>query len=79
MFKNSVIALTTAALLVGAAAPAFADSFDSDLALARLQEQGINATAAEEWGDLVRAFVVTPEGRSVMQFYSTDTLSPVSL
>lgn len=78
MIKNTVIALVAAATLAGAAAPAFAEGFDSDLAVARLQDQGVNASDAEEWGDLVRAYVTNADGQTVMQFFTADTLTPVA-
>ena len=99
MIKNTVIALVTAAALVGAAAPAFAETnstigFDDfngeesdqsgyDTAaqniLSRLQAQGVNATAVESWGGLVRAYVTLEDGRQVMQFFAPDTLQQVAL
>lgn len=47
--------------------------------LARLQDQGINATAVEDWGGLVRAYVTLEDGRQVMQFFAPDTLQQVAL
>ena len=67
MIKKTIIALVAAASLAGVAAPAMADAFGdgssemreftADSILIRLQNQGVNATSVEEWGDLVRAFV----------------------
>ncbi len=83
MIKKSVIALVASAALASISAPAFAieDSprFDTDYVLSKLQSQGIAATDVEEWGELVRAYVVTAEGRQVMQFFDADTLQPVQL
>ncbi|MBB4052276.1 hypothetical protein GGR20_001919 [Devosia subaequoris] len=90
MIKNSVIALVTAAALVsGAALPAMAaaapvaaaeeNDFDSDYVLAQLQDQGVNATAVEEWGSYVRAYVVGADGNETMQFFHPVTLSPANI
>ncbi|MCS6758815.1 MAG: hypothetical protein MO852_07115 [Candidatus Devosia euplotis] len=60
MIKNTLIAIVTAATLLGAAAPAFADtsasgdSYDiiddnADGIVASLQAQGINASSVEDW------------------------------
>ena len=84
--KNTIIALVTAATLVGAASPAFAaqsltsdSSFDNNTIISRLNDQGVKASAVEEWGDLVRAYVTLEDGTKTMQFFSNDTLTPVSL
>ena len=96
MIKNTVIALLTAATLVGVAAPAFAESGggqsdfneeDNSSAyntaaqniLSRLRDQGVNATSVEQWGGLVRAFVVQEDGRQVMQFFAPGSLQQVAL
>ncbi|WP_108462752.1 hypothetical protein [Devosia naphthalenivorans] len=98
MIKNTVIALVTAATLVGAAAPAFAESdggiglsdfneednsssYDTAAQniLSRLRDQGVNATSVEQWGGLVRAFVVQEDGRQVMQFFAPGSLQQVAL
>ena len=92
MIKNSVLALATAALVAGAALPAFAntgsisddtfystDEVDSDYTLLRLKEKGIDAVSVEEWNGLVRAFVTQDDGREVMQLFDADTLTPVQL
>jgi hypothetical protein len=56
------------------------DNFlDTHNVLARLHEQGINATEVESWGTLVRAFVVQPDGTQVSQLFTRDTLKPVTL
>jgi len=89
MIKNTVIAILTAATLLGAAAPAFADtnasgdSYDilddnSDAILASLQAQGINASSVEDWGTLVRAYVTQADGSQVMQYFDANTLGPVT-
>lgn len=51
----------------------------TQLILVRLQEKGINATAVEDWGGLIRAFVTQEDGRQVMQLFTPDTLEPVAL
>lgn len=89
MIKNSVIALITAAALAGVAAPAMAApslegngpdaGFDYQHKLTVLQQQGVNATSIEEWGDnVLRAYVVTDNGTQVMQFFDKDTLAPLA-
>ena len=47
--------------------------------LSRLQDKGINATAVENWGGLVRAYVTLEDGRQVMQLFAPDTLNQVTL
>ena len=47
--------------------------------LARLQQQGVNATEVESWGSLVRASVIQPDGSRVSQLFDRDTLKPVTL
>lgn len=90
MIKNSLIALIAATTMIGAAAPAMAASafgddtpemreFVADTILTRLQQQGVNATSVEEWGDLVRAFVTQADGSRTMQLFTAGTLQPVSL
>lgn len=92
MLKNTVIALVTAASVAGFAAPAFADNdgifgagspewqqFAADSIVSRLQDQGVNATAVEDWSGLVRAYVTLEDGTQVMQFFTPDTLEPVAL
>lgn len=82
MIKNSVIALVTATTLIaGAAMPAMAATtdFDSDYVLAQLQQQGVPATAVEEWGDYVRAFVVGADGTETMQLFTPVTLTPANI
>ena len=89
MIKNTLIAIVTATALLGAAAPAMAGAFgDGDLdahetiadtILANLQEQGVQATAVEEWGNLVRAYVIEADGTQTMQFFSPVTLQPVGI
>ncbi|WP_375451177.1 hypothetical protein [uncultured Devosia sp.] len=91
MIKTSIIALVTVASLAGIAAPAFAATsllettindrteWSSQDALVRLQQQGVRATAAEDWGHLVRADVTLEDGTQVTQFFDRDTLKPVSL
>ena len=62
MIKTFTLALTTAALVAGAALPAFADTNSNetdksyltgevanDYTLVRLQEKGINASSVEDW------------------------------
>lgn len=95
MIKSSILALVAVAAMGSVAAPAFAaaslstgnDSFTRDdgnrlnagNVLARLQAQGVNATAVETWGTVIRAFVTLPDGRQVSQLFTPDTLKPVAL
>lgn len=94
MIKNSILALTTAALVAGVALPAFAaqapDETDNDngyltgevandYTLLRLHEKGINATSVEDWNGLVRAFVTKEDGTQAMQLFDADSLAPVGL
>ncbi len=83
MIKKSVIAVATAAALAGVAIPAMAiestASFDADYVLYQLQSQGVTATAVEEWGTVLRAFVTTADGRQVMQYFDASTLQQVQL
>ena len=89
MMKSSLIALVTAATIAGAlpavAAAPFGDGdadsreWRAETILVRLQDKGVNATAVEEWGSLVRAYVEQPDGTEVMQFFTPDTLTPVAL
>lgn len=95
MIKNSILALTTAALVAGVALPSFAapipveasdvdtsyltDKVANDYTLLRLQEKGVKATAIEEWNGLIRAFVVQDDGTQAMQFFDADSLAPVQL
>lgn len=90
MIKNIALAAVAVLGVAGVSAPAFADSsltsqtsisaaFDSTTILARLQSQGVPATSVEEWGDYVRAFVPGANGGEVMQFFTTDSLTPVQL
>lgn len=95
MIKNSLIALTTAALVAGLALPTFAaqapaeagdvdnsyltDEVANDYTLLRLHEKGINAASIEEWNGLVRAYVIQEDGSQAMQLFDADTLAPVGL
>lgn len=91
MLKNTVIALVAAVAVAGAAAPAMADTeglfygssdwqqFQQDSIVARLQQQGVNATAVEEWSGLVRAYVTQSDGTQTMQFFAPGSLQPVEL
>lgn len=90
MIKNTLVALMTVAAISGAAAPAFAYSLAEDHestdayfshrdVLARLHEQGIEATSVESWGGLIRAFVKQDNGTVKQEFFAPITLAPVSL
>ena len=47
--------------------------------LSRLRAQGVNATAVENWGGLVRAYVTVEDGHQIMQFFVPETLKQVAL
>lgn len=91
MIKNSLIALVAVASLASVTVPAYAEGdvfgdgsgemsdFVADSIVSRLQAQGINATDVEEWGGLIRAFVVLEDGSQAMQLYTPDLLEPVAL
>tara|TARA_R110002020_G_scaffold32777_4_gene100413 strand:+ start:600 stop:869 length:270 start_codon:yes stop_codon:yes gene_type:complete len=89
MIKNTLLALVAVASL-GAVAPAFAndsasgDSYDAlddngPAIVNRLQAQGIDATAVEDWGNQVRAYVTLEDGTQVMQYFDLNTLQPVNI
>jgi len=88
MIKNTLLALV-AVVSLGAAAPAFADenasgdSYDvlddtSAAIVTRLQAQGVDASAVEDWGTSVRAYVTLEDGRQAFQYFDPDTLQPVA-
>ena len=89
MIKNTLIAIVTATALLGAAAPAMAGAFGdgdfdaretvADNILVNLQAEGVNATSVEEWGNLVRAYVIQADGTQTMEFYTPVTLQPVAI
>ena len=89
MIKNTLIAIVTATALLGAAAPAMAGAFGdgdfdaretvADNILVNLQAEGVNATSVEEWGNLVRAYVIQADGTQAMEFYTPVTLQPVAI
>lgn len=90
MIKNTVIALVATAAMLGAAAPAFADTafgdnittemrdFMQDSVVAQLNEKGINATEVEDWSGLVRAYVTQEDGSQTMQFFTPGSLEQVT-
>ena len=88
MNKSIILALPTASLL-GMAAPALAAPFGNGDADARdfaafgilstLQQRGVEATAVEEWGDYVRAYVTNDDGTQSMQLFEPVTLKQVKL
>jgi hypothetical protein len=88
MIKNVLATALVSVALLGAAAPAFAatydvtaneQSYDFDNALAVLQSSGVKAESVEIWGDVVRAYVTLDNGTQAMQFFDKDTLTPVTL
>jgi len=40
----------------------------------RLREIGVEAQSVERWNGCMRAFVKTPDGRNIMEFYDPVTL-----
>lgn len=88
MIKNTVIVLATAAAVAGISLPAMAsgsliatseNSFDPDYVIAQLKDQGVNATAVEEWGDYVVAYVTGADGKQTLAYFTPTTLQPVNL
>ena len=51
------------------------DTFTVEKALA---DRGVNAERVEEWGSLVRAFVVQEDGKLAMQFFDRDSLQAIN-
>ena len=91
MIKTTLLALVAAASVASFAAPAFADAgsafgdgsedsreFAEDTILTRLQQQGVRATSVEEWGTLVRAFVIHEDGTQGMQLFTAGSLTPIN-
>ena len=88
MNKKIALALTTAAM-IGVAAPTFASplgngdqetrDFKAWSIQTELQQNGVNATGVEEWGDYIRAYVTQPDGSQTMQFFDPITLQQVQL
>jgi len=88
MIKTSLVALATAAALVGVSVPAMADTngdgtdnyrWDAQIAQIELRQQGVNATDVDDWNGLWRAFVIDENGSQSMQFFDKTTLAPVAL
>lgn len=91
MIKNSVIALVSAAALAGIAVPVIAappppepveeasETFNAEYVQYQLEAQGVNASAVEQWGSYIRAYVTGPDGRVTMQFFHEDTLAPANI
>lgn len=82
MTKKSVVTLAAVAALASIAVPAMAydssSSFDEDYVLHELQAQGVNATRVDEWGERLRAFVTTEDGRQILQYFEPVTLQPAN-
>lgn len=78
------LSLTLALLTVPAAASAGSPTSDHDIfghwyfsAEAALAEQGITASAIEEWGDVVRVETKNDAGKRIILFVDKDTLRPI--
>ena len=92
MFKKSMIALGTVAVLAVSALPALA-STDSvfgnndytqidgaKLAVQQqLQQKGIKATSVDEWGGYVRVDVKLADGTTAVRFFEPVGLTPVDV
>lgn len=92
MIRNTIAALVATVALAGVTAPAFADAggaFGTGSSEARewratsialnLAREGYNVTGVEEWGSLVRAFVIQDDGTQAMMFFDPISLNPVAL
>lgn len=93
MIKNKLIALAAAATIAGLAAPAFAEptplqndndtenawsQFTQYSILTSLHQRGVEATAVEQWGPYLRAYVTNPDGTVQQQFFDPDTFAPIN-
>lgn len=54
-------------------------AFTADSVLAQLRQNGINASAVEDWGGLIRAYVTLTDGSEAMQFFRPGSLERVLL
>ena len=92
MIKTTLLALVAAAGIAGAAVPAYADTYavfgngsdemqdlQADSVLRDLRANGVNATSVEQWGGLIRAYVVGEDGTQTMQFFTPGTLAQVNI
>jgi hypothetical protein len=89
MIKTSLVALATAAALVGVSVPAMADTSgdgtdnsylrDAQIAQVELQRNGVTTTGVDDWNGVWRAFVVNQDGSQSMQFFDKTSLQPVTL
>ena len=84
MFKKSIIAISTIAML-GSAVPAMAGAFGdaghadaADSFLISLQQRGVDAVGVSEWGDYLKATVTLPEGGTQFQYFDPDTFERVT-
>lgn len=55
----------------------FTEAETNELELNLLRSKGVNATHTERWSGCIRAWVLQPDGREVMEFYDPDTLERV--
>jgi hypothetical protein len=92
MFKKSLVALGTVAVLAIGALPAFAntdsvfgnnDYTQIDNAKAAVQQQllqkGVKATGVDEWSGYVRADVQLADGTTAVRFFDAGSLAPVDI
>jgi hypothetical protein len=90
MFKKSVIALGTVAVLAVSALPTFAstdsvfgnsDQIDNSKLVVQqeLQQKGIKATNVDEWGGYVRVDVKLADGSTAVRFFQPGSLAPVDV
>ena len=86
MIKTSLAVLLTAATLF-AAAPVLAGAFGegsqelreahAEEILQQLRDTGLNVVSVEEWGELVRAFVIEADGTHSSQLFEPWSLKRV--
>ena len=92
MFKKSLAALGTVAVLAIGALPAFAntdsvfgntDYTQIDNAKSAVQQEllqkGVKATGVDEWGGYVRADVQLADGTTAVRFFQPGSLVPVDI
>lgn len=90
MIKTSLVALATAAALVGVSVPAMADTagdgtesgsylHDAQIAQLELSRNGVTTTGVDDWNGVWCAFVVNQDGSQSMQFFDKTSLQPVTL
>ncbi|HEV7718105.1 MAG TPA: hypothetical protein VGO70_03910 [Arsenicitalea sp.] len=86
MFKKSLVAVATIAVLATSALPVFAaESVFNNGSPSRagvvqeLNQKGIKATSVEQWGNYIRAYVTQPDGSQTQEFFTPGSLQQVNL